>query len=69
MIDKTNALIEFVLAEAQNLPPAKQIAVYRGLSDLLPPKDGWALLELVRELETAEKRFREFAFKLTQQGK
>ena len=58
---------DFVLEQAALQPIARRVKLYRSLAQLVGEnKEGHALLDLATDLESADRRCREFAFQFSQ---
>lgn len=71
MLNKgAKAVVEFCLDHAPEAPVAKQISLYRGLAEICGNPDQAAqFCELADDLEDADHRCREFAFKFKNGGR
>lgn len=69
MSDPRTELFEFVLTRAESEPAQRRVKIYRALAEFAGGAELTKKLnELADELEAADRRCREFAFKLTQGG-
>ena len=63
-------VVEFCLDHAEEAPVAKRVALYRGLADICADAQESAYLKtLANELETADHRCQEFAFRFKNGGR
>ena len=72
MSQASNSLVEvvnFCLDHAEQVPVTRRVSLYRGLAEICADaQESAALNKLADELEAADRRCREFAFRFKQGG-